>query len=604
MSSNHLHSCSCAVCHSPEISQAEKELHVALSDNSRRDFLKKAGRLGLSLGIGGGLVTTPLAAAALTSEDAAYKANSMQQNKAVKNGKAARLTILHTADIHGQLMTHDEFFVENGQPVFKKRGGLANLKTMINSLRSQNAANTLVIDGGDCFQGSGIAALSEGKAIVPLMNNIGYDIMLPGNWEVVYGKEMMMKDMFGYNALKVCANMYHDTVDEMKGDLIFPPYFVKHIAGIKVGFIGYNDPLTPKRQSPAYCDGIRFTPPEQNVAKYIKILKEYEKCQLVFLLTHMGLAQQFGLSNMEAVKGADYILGADTHERLRKPVQGAYAKITEPGAFGSFIAKLDIVIENGIIKDQTYQLLDVDPDKYKEDAEMKRLIIQAGEPYKKELSRVIGQTKNPLVRYYVIESPMDNFITDAIMWKFKPDIALSNGFRFCPPLIPDKITGVADITVDYLWCMLPVDSEAKKGSISGKQLWTWMETELENAFAKDPARRLGGWVVRFKGMEVNFTLEKEAGKRVNYIKVAGKPLDLNREYSFIACEREGDPDTTICRMQGVKEPHLLGHTMHKVIEEYLAQHSPIAPVIEGRCTATDAPFNLLTQVTGLGYEFR
>lgn len=604
MSSIHSHSCSCAVCNDSAISHTEKELHIELSENSRREFIKKAGRFGLGLGIGGGLITTPLAAAALNNDDASYKANSMQNNKAVLNGKANMITLLHTADIHSQVMTHDEFFIEQGKPVFKKRGGLANLKTMINTLRTPNAANTMVIDGGDCFQGSGIAALSEGKAIVPLMNNIGYDIMLPGNWEVVYGKEMMMQDMFGYDALKVCANMFHDTNDDMKGDLIFPPYFVKHIAGIKIGFIGYNDPLTPKRQSPAYCDGIKFTPPENNVAKYIKILKEYEKCELIFLLTHMGLAQQFGLSNMEQIKGADYILGADTHERLRQPIEGKYAKVTEPGAFGSFIAKLDIVIEKGIVKDHTYQLLDVDPGKYKEDEEMKHLINKAKEPYKKELSRVIGKTKVPLVRYYVIESPMDNFITDAIMWKFKPDIALSNGFRFCPPLLPDPATGMADITVDYLWSMLPVDSEAKKGAISGKQLWQWMETELENAFAKDPAKRLGGWVVRFKGMEVNFTLGNDTGKRVNYIKVAGVPVDLNKEYSFIACEREGDPDTTICRMQGVKKPTLLGQTMHKVIEEYLAVHSPIAPVIEGRCTATDAPATLLTQVSGLGYEFR
>jgi 2',3'-cyclic-nucleotide 2'-phosphodiesterase (5'-nucleotidase family) len=604
MSLNHSPQCSCAACHDAAISQAEKELHMELSENSRRDFIKKAGRLGLSLGIGGGLVTTPLAAAALHNEDATYKYNSMQQNKAVRNGKANLITLLHTADIHSQLYKHDEFFIENGKPVYKKRGGLASLKTMINSLRNQNAANTLVIDGGDCFQGSGIAALSEGRAIVPLMNNIGYDIMLPGNWEVVYGKEMMMKDMFGYDALKVCANMYHDTQDDMKGDLIFPPYYVKHLAGIKIGFIGYNDPLTPKRQSPAYCDGMKFTPPEANVAKYIKILREYEKCQLVFLITHMGLAQQFGLSNMEQVKGVDYILGADTHERLRQPIQGAYARVTEPGAFGSFMARLDLVMENGIIKDQTYQLLDVDPDKYPEDEEMKHLIDKANEPYKKELSRVIGKTKNPLIRYYVIETPMDNFITDAIMWKFKPDIALSNGFRFCPPLVPDPATGTADITVDYLWSMLPVDSEAKQGTVTGKQLWTWLETELENTFAKDPAKRLGGWVIRFKGMEMNFTLGNEPGKRVNYIKVGGQPVNLDREYSFVACEREGDPDTTLCRMQGVKQPHLLGHTMHKVIEEYLAVHSPIAPVMEGRCTATDLPHTLLTQVMGLGYEFR
>ena len=601
---SHTNNCSCNSCHAASISKAEKEMHVELSENSRRDFLRKSTRLGLGLGIGGGLIGTPVAASALNNENAAYKENAMANNKAVREGKATKLTLLHTADIHSQLTTHDEFFMENGKPVFKKRGGFATMKSMINTIRNQNRANTLLIDGGDCFQGSGVAAMSKGTAIIPLMNNIGYDIMLPGNWEVVYGKEMMMKDMFAYDGVKVCANMFHDTKDEMKGDLIFPPYFVKHIAGIKIGFIGYNDPLTPKRQSPAYSDGIKFTLPELNVAKYVKILKEYELCDMVFLLTHMGLAQQVGLSNMPQVKGVDYILGADTHERVRTPIQGLHTKVTEPGAFGSFIAKLDIVVENGIVKDHTYQLLDVDPVLYKEDEEMKRMVEKARAPYKKELNRVIGKSTTPLMRYYVIETPMDNFITDAIMWKFKPDIALSNGFRFCPPLVPDPKTGEAIITVDYLWNMLPVDSEAKKGFITGKQLLEWMEKELQNAFAKDPGKRFGGWVVRFKGMEVNFTIGNDAGKRVNWIKVADQPLDLQKTYSFVACEREGDPDTTICRVEGVKNPKRLGATLHSVIEEYLKLHSPISPKLEGRCSATDAPNSLLTQLMGFGYEFR
>jgi 2',3'-cyclic-nucleotide 2'-phosphodiesterase (5'-nucleotidase family) len=446
--------------------------------------------------------------------------------------------------------------------------------------------------------------LTEGKAIIPLMNNIGYDIMLPGNWEVVYGKEMMMKDMFAYSGVKVCANMFHDTKDEQKGELIFPPYFIKHIAGIKIGFIGYNDPLTPKRQSPAYSYGIEFTFPKKNIARYIRLLKEYEKCDMVFLLTHMGMAQQVGLANMAEVKGVEYILGADTHERIRKPVEGTYAKVTEPGAFGSFISKLDIIIENGKVKEHNYQLLDVDPLRYKEDEEMKALVKKTKEPFAKKLNTVIGKTKTPLVRYYVIETPMDNFITDAIMWKFKPDIALSNGFRFCPPLVPDPKTGVVDITRDFLWSMLPVDSEAKLGMATGRQLWDWMEHELENAFAKDPEKRFGGWVIRFKGMEVNFTIEKPEGKRVNSIKVNNRPIDLLKQYSFVACEREGDPDTTLCRMEGVKEPTKMGATLHSVIEEYLKEFSPIAPKVEGRCIVTDAPHDLLTQVTGVGYEFK
>ena len=601
---SNVHSPHCSCCHSDEsVSATEKELDVCITENTRRDFIKKAGKMGLALGIGGGLVT-PLAASSLRDDDTVYKSRAMANNKAIVNGKAAIITLLHTADIHSQLQIHDELLIENNKPVYKKRGGFATLKSMINTLRKVNTSNTLVIDGGDCFQGSGVAALSEGKAIIPLMNNIGYDIMLPGNWEVVYGKEMMMKDMFAYEGVKVCANMFHDTRDEFNGDLIFPPYFVKHIAGIKIGFIGYNDPLTPKRQSPAYSEGIRFTTPEINVAKYIRILKEYEQCSMVFLLTHMGLAQQVGLSSMPQVEGIDYILGADTHERVRNPIQGRYAKVTEPGAFGSFIAKLDIVIENGIVKDHNYALLDVDPEVYKEDEEMKRLVDKAREPYKKELNRVIGKTKTPLVRYYVLETPLDNMITDALMWKFKPDIALSNGFRFCPPLVPDARTGFADITGDYLWSMLPVDSEAKMGLITGRQLWDWLEKEFQNAFAKDPAKRFGGWVVRFKGMEVNFTIGREDGKRVNRVSVGGKPLDPDKEYSFVACEREGDPDTTICRVEGVKMPNLTGSTLHSVIEEYLAIHSPVSPKMEGRCTATDAPNTLLTQLMGYGYEFR
>jgi 2',3'-cyclic-nucleotide 2'-phosphodiesterase (5'-nucleotidase family) len=333
-------------------------------------------------------------------------------------------------------------------------------------------------------------------------------------------------------------------------------------------------------------------------------LKEYEKCDMVFLLTHMGLAQQVGLANMEEVKGVDYILGADTHERIRKPVQGTYAKVTEPGAFGSFISKLDIVIEDGKVKEHNYQLLDVDPLLYKEDEEMKRLVKKTKEPFEKKLNKVIGKTKTPLVRYYVIETPMDNFITDAIMWKFKPDIALSNGFRFCPPLVPDPKTGIADITSDFLWSMLPVNSEAKLGMATGRQLWDWMEHELENAFSEDPEKRFGGWVIRFNGMEVNFTIEKETGKRVNWIKINKQPIDPSKQYSFIACEREGDPDTTLCRMEGVKAPTKLGFTLHTVIEEYLTVFSPIAPKIEGRCTATDAPKNLLTQLSGIDYEFK
>jgi 2',3'-cyclic-nucleotide 2'-phosphodiesterase (5'-nucleotidase family) len=580
---SHRASCSCGSCG---------------SQNNRRDFIKSAALL-----TGGLSLMGPIVAGAVEEPGHSAK-DHFSKSKTVQQGKASHLTLLYTADIHGQVLTHDEFFLEHGKPVYKKRGGMAVLKTMLHALKARNPANTLILDTGDCFQGSGVAALSKGAAMIPLINNIGYDLVLPGNWEVVYGKETMRKDLGAYTAAKICANMYHDTKDEWNGQLIFQPYWTKMVGGIKIGFIGYNDPLTPKRQSPAYSYGITFTRPQTNVAGYIRLLRDYEKCSMVFLATHMGLAQQVDLANQAYVDGADYILGADTHERVRKPIEGKYSKVTEPGAFGSFVAKLDFVVEDGKIKDQQYALLDVDPEQYKPDAEMETLVQQVRAPFEAGLSKVLGKSKTTLVRYYVLENPMDNMITDAIMWKLNPDIALSNGFRFCPPLVPDAKTGFAEITKDYLWSMLPVNSNARQVTITGKQLWDWMEKELNNVFATDPAARFGGWMVRFSGMMVNFTMRADFGKRVNAIKVKGKSVDLNQDYTIVACEREGDPVDVLCRIEKVKEPQTLNLSLHNILEEYLERFSPISPVVEGRITATDAPNNLLSQLEGYDYEFR
>lgn len=557
---------------------------------SRREFLKKAGAATVGLGL------APLASFSMLEEG---RVKEMLKSSALANGTAQRLTLLHTSDIHGQIHVHDEFFWENGKAVFRKRGGFPHLKRMIHSLRAENP-NTLLLDGGDCFQGSGIASLTEGQALVPLMNDMKYDLVLPGNWEVAYGKERLIRDFNAYQAKKLCANMFND---DSEGALMFPPYSIFTLGGIRIGFIGYNDPLTPVRQAPDYSRGIRFCSPEENIAGHIKTLREKEQCQLVFVMSHMGLAQQLNLASLPCAEGVDYILGADTHERIRTPLQGKYCKVTEPGAFASFIGKMDLVIENGKIKDESYQLLEVDPEKYPADKTMKGLVAQVRKPFEKQLSRVVGKTTTTLMRYFVLETPMDNMITDALMWKFNPDITVSNGFRFCPPLFV-KEGDTADITMDYLCSMLPVDSQLLMADATGQQILDWLEKELENVFAKDPTKRLGGWLVRFQGMKIRFTIANDTGKRLEEVLIKGEKLEPAKIYKVVSCEREGDPDSLLCRIRQVKNNHKLGTTAYAVMEEYFKVHSPVAPKLEGRAVATDAPATLLTQVAGVNYQFR
>lgn len=566
--------------------------------NNRRDFLKKSTLVGLGSIL---LPVSDLVANNSAENKPAQNTDSVESNDAKGNHE---ITILITTDIHAQLFTHDEFFWENNQAVYRKRGGMAVLKTMIESFRKKNPEKTILYDGGDYFHGHAVASLTEGVALIPVFNKLGYDLMLPGNWEVVYKKKKMLYDMGHATAAKICANMWHKSNDSYNGELVYPPYWIKFISGVKIGFIGYTDHLIPKRQSPAYSEGLRFEHAENNLAKYVKLLREVEGCAVVIVATHMGLAQQVGLANNPAAEGVDIIMGADTHERVRVPIEGKYSKVIECGAFGSFLGKLDLMVNEGKLTDIHYELLDVDPVKYPADKEMQALVEKIYEPYKSELQTVIGTSKTPLVRYFVMETPMDNLITDAIKWKFKPDIALSNGFRFCQPLAVDPKTGLASITKEFLWNMLPVNSEAKTGIVTGNQIMEWLEKELQNAFAKDPSKRFGGWFVRYNGMEVNFTIGNEFGKRVNWVKVAGMPLDIAKEYSIVACEREGDPDDTLCRMEHVKNPKKLTELMHDVIIEYLKVHSPISPKIEGRATATDEPQTLLTQLKGTSYQFR
>ena len=105
-------------------------------------------------------------------------------------------------------------------------------------------------------------------------------------------------------------------------------------------------------------------------------------------------------------------------------------------------------------------------------------------------------------------------------------------------------------------------------------------------------------------MQVNFTIGNEMGKRLNRVTIAGKPIDFNKEYKLVACEREGDPLDTLCRMEHVKQPKNTGVCLHPVIEEYLAYKKLVSPGLEKRATATDEPDTLLTQLRGTSYAFR
>lgn len=520
--------------------------------------------------------------------------NSDSQSK----GHVQHITILQTADIHGQIMPHDELFWNNDSIQFKRLGGLASVKTLFDEERAKNPNGTIILDGGDLIQGSAVAALSEGKALSPIVKKMGYDFIIPGNWEVVYGATGMKEVLSMYDTPVISANMYDDNTDE----LLYPPYFIKEVEGVKLGFISYNDPEIPVRQNPSFSEGIRFDPVDKNLESLITELKDHQGVDVLFLVTHIGISKQFNLANQPAMERVDYILGNDTHERIRIPLEGEYSKVTEPGAFGSFVGKLTLTITDGSITKEDYELIEVDPEVYLPDSSMASIIERQLEPYREVTDRVLGYTSTPLYRYFVVENPMDNFITDAARWKTGVDISFSNGFRFSPPIAIDE-SGTAPITEGQLWNMLPVNEKVKTGKATGKQIKDWLESELNNVFAENPMDRFGGWLVRFSGMEMKFYANKPKGERIESVTVNGLPMDDDHLYTVSACRREGEPDNMLCRMPNVQDPQIMDYTIHDAIVEYLLEKGTIAPHKESRATAIDLGENVLSQLPGTNYHF-
>jgi len=569
-----------------------------MENNKRRKFIKSLGQFGLGVGL-----VAPLSGFSLQNQSDSVNELVLDNEKPI-GGQKTTISILQTTDVHCQIHPHDELFWENGKTVFRKTGGYAHMATMLKQLKKSNP-NTFVIDTGDMFQGSELSVKTTGMAFVPILNAMDYDLYLPGNWELIYGKRKMQTLLGALSAPKICANMYHDLGEGKKGELIFQAYYTWSVAGAKIGFIGYTDPLVPLRQSPNYSKGILYTKPEENLAYYIDVLKNQEQCNFIIIIAHLGLSQQIALADSPECEGVNYILGGDTHERVRKPIQCKYAKVVEPGAFGSFIGKLDLTIENGIVIEDHYELLEVESDKLKPNKQIDQLLSENEADFKKDINQIIGYSTIPLYRYFVVENPIDTMILDALSWKFPEiDIVLSNGFRFCPPRTTPDGTGNIPITNGFVFDMLPVDSTVRTAMVSGKQLNEWLEKELNNVFAKDATKRFGGWVVKFKGMEASFNAFGEMGKRIQSLTIKGKPIEMDKLYSILACERDGDPTDMLCRIKGVLEPKNTSSTLHKTMTEYLQKNSPVTPKLEKNAIILDAPDTLLTQVTGVDYTFR
>ncbi len=436
---------------------------------------------------------------------------------------------------------------------FGRVGGFAHLATLIARLRAEApGGESLLLDGGDTWQGSATALWTRGQDMLGATNRLGVDVMT-GHWEFTYPDEQVLSNIEAFNGDFVAQNvratedaLFEDTpvFDEDTGH-VFPPYAVKHLNGHRVAVIGQAFPYTPianpKRFIPDWTFGIR----EQDLGALVEAVRRRENPDAVVLLSHNGLDVDLKLAGR--VAGIDFILGGHTHDgmplamEVRNP--GGTTVVTNAGSNGKFLGVLDVALSRGAVSGYRYRLLPVFAEMLPADPAMAAYVRATRAPFQERLEEVVGIAGDLLYRRGNFNGTFDQIICDALMARLDAQISLSPGFRWGTSVLPGEPITMERI-MDQTAMTYP---ETYVRTMRGEELKRILESVADNLFNPDPYRQQGGDMVRVGGLAFSIEPGGTMGSRITDLRMPdGKPLDPHRSYKVagwatVASPSDGPP---------------------------------------------------------------
>lgn len=449
-----------------------------------------------------------------------------------------RFTLIQQNDTHAHVEPHHELRWRHNQPDTWAAGGAAHIRALADAIRSEVGGACLHVDSGDAIHGTGPAQWTRGASVVPVLNATGVELMTPGNWEFGFGPETLRERVASMTFPMIACNVHRAS----DGKPEFPGTVVREIGGVRVGFVGITSPIVERTMPRPFGAGLRFDEADAALPQSVARLRDTERPDVVVLLSHYGFAQEVEIARR--VDGIDVILGGHTHDVLAEPVQVGRTLITQAGAHGSYLTRLDLEVTQGRVCDARHTLLAVRADGAINDG-VAAVIAETLRSHRDRLDEVVGETTVLLHRGTVLQSPMDDLITAAYRMSTGADVALSHGWRYGTPVPPGAITE------GDLWQMIPTNPELYTVRLRGEELRRLLETSLERTFSGDVLRQEGGYVVRFAGMCALARLNNPAGTRLVHLEVAGAAVVPDREYLVATAGEQSAPSTAERMMTGI-----------------------------------------------------
>ena len=449
---------------------------------------------------------------------------------------------------------------------FGKLGGFAHLKTLIDRLRSEvGAGRSLLLDGGDSWQGTGLSNTMRGADMVEAANLLGIEAMT-GHWEFTYGEAALRENLERFKGEFLAQNIYLTEEAAFNGagafdgasGRVFKPAMIREIGDYQIAAIGQAFPYVPvahpKRFTPDWTFGIR----EEELQKLVDSLRNSAKVDAVVLLSHNGMDVDLKLASR--VRGIDVILGGHTHDAVPQAIAvtnaGGTTLVTNAGSNGKFLGVLDLELAKGRVGDARYHLLPVFSELLKPDAAMTALIEKIREPHLAPWGGKIATADRLLYRRGNFTGPVDRLICDCLRDQFDAEIALSPGFRWGSTFLAGHPLTMEDVLSETAISY----GETYVANLTGSQIKEALEDTCDNLFNPDPSYQQGGDMVRVGGFTYTCTPGEAIGRRISDLKLDnGRAIEPSKSYK-------------VAGWASVNEQH--GTPVWDVLAKYLGSSKP------------------------------
>jgi 2',3'-cyclic-nucleotide 2'-phosphodiesterase (5'-nucleotidase family) len=469
----------------------------------------------------------------------------------VNGQKRAQVTILSTTDLHGNILPIDYY---TNKPDSR---GLAKAATIIKQAR-KTSPNLLLLDSGDTIQGTPLVYYHNRKNNAPpdpmmlVMSALKYDAMAIGNHEYNFGLQVLNKARGEAKFPWLSANTY----EVATGKTPFTPYIVKEVNGVRVGVLGLTTPGIPNWENKQNYAGLEFRDPVAEAAKWVKVLREMERADVVVIAMHMGLERDLrtgeaspgqvrdenaALAIAQQVPGVDVILMGHTHREVPSLfVNGVL--LTQADKWARRVSRVDLYMDQDAAgrwhtAAKSASTIPID-DSVKPDDEITKL----AQPYDREtqawLGNVIGESAAELTatdaRFR--DSAILDLIQRVQLEAGKGDVSMAASFN------PQARIPKGPVTVRDIAGLYEFENTLVTLEVTGRQVKDALEhsaryfrSYVPNTATADLVdEKIPGYNFDVaEGVSYDLDISKPVGQRILNLRYKGQPLTPTQKLRLV-----------------------------------------------------------------------